>query len=449
MTERLVVIGGDAAGMSAASQARRRRSAADLSITVFEQSKWVSYSACGEPYFIGGDVPRLDQLIVRTPEQFARQDITVHIHHRVEEIDTADRTVTVHGPTGTFTEGYDQLVYATGAVPVRPPIEGIDLAGVFTLKSLDDAVAIKAAAEGSKRAVVVGGGYIGLEVAEAFHQLDIDTTLVTSGGGVMNRSLDPEISDLVTEGIRSRGVEVVTGLRVACLSDTSGKVTGVACDGNEIPADLVVLGLGTRPASQLAAGAGIPLGSTGAVAVDDRQRTRVDGVWAAGDCAEALHRLTGKPANVHLGTVANKQGRVAGINLGGGNARFPGILGTAITKFLDLEIARTGLGEGEAAAYGFDAVSAVTESSTTAGYWPTAAPMSLKVVAERHSGRLLGAQIVGGPTAGKRIDTLATGIWNEMDGHAFSMMDLSYAPPFSGTWDPVLIAARKAADLAR
>ena len=449
MTERLVVIGGDAAGMSAASQARRRRSAADLSITVFEQSKWVSYSACGEPYFIGGDVPRLDQLIVRTPEQFARQDITVHIHHRVEEIDTADRTVTVHGPTGTFTEGYDQLVYATGAVPVRPPIEGIDLAGVFTLKSLDDAVAIKAAAEGSRQAVVVGGGYIGLEVAEAFHRLDIDTTLVTSGGGVMNRSLDPEISDLVTEGIRSRGVEVVTGLRVACLSDTSGRVTGVTCDGNAIPADLEVLGLGTRPASELAAGAGIPLGPTGAVAVDDRQRTRVDGVWAAGDCAEALHRLTGRPANVHLGTVANKQGRVAGINLGGGTARFPGILGTAITKFLDLEIARTGLGEAEAAAYGFDVVSAVTESSTTAGYWPTAAPMSLKVVAERHSGRLLGAQIVGGPTAGKRIDTLATGIWNEMDGHAFSMMDLSYAPPFSGTWDPVMIAARKAADLAR
>ncbi len=232
------------------------------------------------------------------------------------------------------------------------------------------------------------------------------------------------------------------------MSDSSGRVTGIACDGSDIPADLVVLGLGTRPVAELAADAGIPIGPTGAVAVDDRQRTRVEGVWSAGDCAEALHRLTGQPANVHLGTVANKQGRVAGINLGGEDARFPGILGTAITKFMDLEIARTGLGEAEAAAHGIDAVAAITESSTTAGYWPDAAPMTLKVVAERGTGRLLGAQIVGGPTAGKRIDTLATGIWNDMDGHSFSMMDLSYAPPFSGTWDPVLIAARKAADLA-
>lgn len=443
-----MVIGGDAAGMSAASQARRRRPADDLAITVFEQSGWVSYSACGEPYHIAGDVPRLEQLVVRTPDQFASQSIDVHIHHQVTEIDTAAGSVTVSAPDGTATFGYDQLMYATGAEPVEPAIEGKGLDGVFTLKSLDDAAAIKSASARARHAVVVGGGYIGLEVAEAFVRLGIETVLVTSGGGVMNRTLDVELSELATDEVRKRGMEVVTGLRVSCLSDRAGRVTGVQCDDTPIAADLVVLGLGTRPMTQLAADAGIPLGPTGAVAVDDRQRTRVEGIWSAGDCAEAYHRLTGHQANVHLGTVANKQGRVAGINLGGGNARFPGILGTAITKFLDLEISRTGLGESEAAAYGFDVVSAITESTTTAGYWPEAAPMTIKVTAERGTGRLLGAQIVGGHGAGKRIDTLATGIWNEMDGHSFSMMDLSYAPPFSSTWDPVLIAARKAADQA-
>lgn len=447
MSERLVVVGGDAAGMSAASQARRRKGPEDLSITVFEKSGWVSYSACGEPYYISGDVPELNQLIARTPAQFEAQDIGVNLHHEVIEIDTSARTVTARTTDGTRVEPYDQLVYATGAQPVLPPIEGIDLDGVFALKSLDDASAINAAVPSAKTAVVIGGGYIGLELAEAFFQRGLETTLITSGQEIMNRSLDPDMGALITNGVTDRGVKVITGLRVRHLTGDSA-VTGVATDDGIIDADIVGLGLGSQPVAALAQASGIALGPTGAVSVDDHQRTSVDGVWSAGDCAEAFHRITGQPANVHLGTVANKQGRVAGINLGGDDATFPGILGTAITKFLDLEIARTGVSEFEAKAAGIDYVSAVTGSTTTAGYWPESSPMTLKVLAEKGTGRLLGAQIVGGRTAGKRIDALATGIWNNMDGVSFSMMDLSYAPPFSGVWDPVLVAARRAAEKA-
>ena len=444
MTERLVVIGGDAAGMSTASQARRRRSADDLIIDVFEMTQRISYSACGEPYYISGDVPSIDQLIARTPDQFAQQDINVNLGHEVTAINTADRTVTALAGGVSTTVEYDQLMYATGATPTRPPMEGIDLKGVFHLKTLDDAQYIKDALASAKNAVVVGGGYIGLEVAEALHMQGVATTLITSGSTVMNRSLDEDMGEIVTAGMRERGIDVFTGHRINCLADADGHVAGIEIDGEVHDADLVVLALGTRPVSDLAASAGIPLGPTGAVAVDNRQRTSIDGVWSAGDCAEAFHRLTGQPANVHLGTVANKQGRVAGINIGGDDATFPGILGTAITKVLDIEIARTGLIQHEAEAAGYSAVTALTNSTTMAGYWPESSDMTLKVTAEVGTGRLLGAQIVGGRSAGKRIDTLATGIWNEMDGLAFSMMDLSYAPPFSGTWDPVLVAARKA-----
>lgn len=448
MTERLVVIGGDAAGMSAASQARRRRPVGDLAIDVFEMTQRISYSACGEPYYISGDVPDLDQLIARTPEQFASQDINVHLGHRVTEIDTDRQTITATTAEGSTEVGYDQLVYATGATPIRPPISGLDAEGVFTLKTLDDAVAIRDAIPHAKSAIVVGGGYIGLEVAEAFQVRGLATHLVTSGAMVMNRSIDEDLGEIITTGMRDRGIDVFTGHRINELIHEDGKVTGICIDGRDHEADIVVLALGTRPVSDLAGEAGITLGETGAVAVDDRQRTNIEGIWAAGDCAEAHHRLTGRAANVHLGTVANKQGRVAGINIGGEDATFPGILGTAITKVLDIEIARTGLTVAEAQTAGLSAVAAVTNSTTMAGYWPASSAMTLKVTAERGTGRLLGAQIVGGRSAGKRIDTLATGIWNEMDGLSFSMMDLSYAPPFSGTWDPVLVAARKAYELA-
>jgi NADPH-dependent 2,4-dienoyl-CoA reductase/sulfur reductase-like enzyme len=441
-----VVVGGDAAGMSAASQARRRRSPADLAITAYERSSWVSYSACGEPYHIAGHVDPLEALVARTPEQFAEMDIGVHIRHEVTAIDTASRTVTVRSRDdgAVFDETYDQLLIATGATAVRPPITGRDLAGVHELRTLDDAAALRAIAdEGPDSVIVVGGGYIGLETAEAFHERGWTVTVVSAHPGVLERGLDPDLGMEVADAMRRRGIEVVTQTRVRCILGTD-RVEGVEIEDEMKPAKAVVLGLGSRPEVELAEAAGIPLGPTGAIAVDATQRTSVDGVWAAGDCAEVMHRVTGRPANIHLGTVANKTGRVAGINLGGGDAAFPGALGTAITRVCDTEVASVGLRRTEALEAGFDAVEGTATGTTTAGYMPEALPMTIRAVAERGTGRLLGAQIVGGEGAGKRIDVFATAIWNHMTASDLEWVDLSYAPPFSGTWDLVAIAAREA-----
>jgi len=449
VAERLVVIGGDAAGMSAASQARRMRSPDDLDIVVFEQSGYVSFSACGEPYFVGGWVEDFDDLKVRTPEQFQARGIDTRIHHEVTAIDLLAHTVTVRHPGGEDLVGYDQLLYATGATAIRPPIEGMDLEGVHMLRTLDDAARLRSLVmSGVERAVVVGGGYIGLEIAEAFDHVGISTTVVTMMTTVLERTLDPDMAELVSDHMRSMGIPVETGFKVECIAGAGGAVAGVGCDDRSFPADLVVLALGSRPQIGLAKDAGIPLGATGAVAVDDHQRTEIDGVWSAGDCAEALHRISGRPVNLHLGTVANKTGRVAGINLGGGDASFPGVLGTAITKVGDLEISSTGLTEWEAAEAGIDAIAATIKSTTAAHYWPDSSPITVKAVAERVTGRLLGAQIVGGRGAGKRIDVFATAMWSDLPALELAWTDLSYSPPFSGVWDPVHIAARKAGEKA-
>lgn len=448
--ERLVVIGGDAAGMSAASQARRRRSPAEMEIIALERSNWVSYSACGEPYYVAGYVEPLERLVARTPEAFAAMDIEVRTRHEAVAVDLDRRAVRVADLDAgeSFSLGFDQLMIATGARPVRPPINGADLPGVYGLHTLDDAALLRAAADqGPGNAVVVGGGYVGLEAAEAFHARGWKTTVLTSGEAVLDRTLDPDLGGQVAEAMENMGIRVVTGTRVECINGEE-RVSSVGCDDETHPAEAVVLGLGFRPESELARQAGVGVGATGAVAVDDRQRTDRDGVWSGGDCAEARHLITGAPVNYHLGTIANKAGRVAGINIGGGEARFPGALGTAITKVCELEISSTGLRASDAAAAGLRAVVGEAKGTTAAGYWPDAAPMTIRVAAEEGSGRILGAQVVGGPGAGKRIDVFAAAIWSGMTAQDLAWADLAYAPPFSGVWDLIHIAARRAGDAA-
>jgi NADPH-dependent 2,4-dienoyl-CoA reductase/sulfur reductase-like enzyme len=451
--ERLLVIGADAAGMSAASQARRLRDADDLEIVAFDRGGYASYSACGIPYLVGGVVTDDAALVVRTPATF-RDDyaIDVRLHHEVVGIDLEAGTLQVRSndEDTSHPEAFDHLVIATGAVPVRPDLPGIDAAGIVGVQTLDDGLALREEMQRRQpaRAVIVGAGYIGLEMAEAFSSQGIDTHLVDAAEQPMS-TLDPDMGALVAETLREFGTTLhlqsaVTGFEVA-----AGRVRAVVTDRETIPADIVVLGLGARPNTALAAAAGIALGTSGAIAVDRRQRTDAPAVWAAGDCAEKTHRVSGAPVAIALGTHANKQGRVAGINLGGGYATFPGVVGTAATKVCALEVARTGLSEAEALAAGF-AVETVTVASTTrADYYPGAAPITTKLVVEVASARILGAQIVGREGAAKRVDAFALALWNEMTVGDLLNADLSYAPPYAPTWDPVLIAARKADEKLR
>ncbi len=447
MGQRLVVIGGDAAGGSAASQARKRQP--DLDVVMFERGRSTSYSACGIPYWISGTVDDEAALVARTPEQHRAAGIDVRMRTEVVGIDLDRRTVAWRdldsGAEGS--EPFDDLVYATGSVPMRPPVPGIDADGVFGVQVLDDGAALRTElARGSvRRVVVVGGGYIGLEIAEACRIRGLDVTVVDLSATPVG-TFDPDVGAQIAEAVRGEGIELVLSDGVAAIDvGADGRARAVVtASGRELPADLVVLGLGVRPNVALAREAGIPLGTSGGVAVDARMRTGVEGVWAAGDCVESVHRLSGQRVVVALGTHANKQGRVAGINIGGGYATFPGVIGTAITRVCDLEAARTGLSSAEAEAAGYSFVRAAVDSTTKAAYCPGAAPNRVTMIAERRSGRLLGAQIVGRKAAAKRIDALAICIWNQMTVDEILSLDLSYAPPFAPVWDPVLIAARKA-----
>ncbi len=445
--ERLVVIGGDAAGMSAASQARKRRGLDELEIITYERGRATSYSACGIPYWIGGAVGSEAELIARSPEQHRANDIDVRMCTEVVAIDLAGRTVTSRGPDGEQVQAWDSLMYATGSVPMRPDAPGFDAPGVYGVQVLDDGEDLIAELESGrvKRVVVVGGGYIGLELAEACQVRGLDVTVVNRSPTPIG-TFDPDIGAFIGDAVEKMGIRLAFGeLATRVETGADGRAVAVHTNtGKRLPADLVVLGLGVRPNVALAVAAGIPLGPSGGIAVDARMRTLVDDVWAAGDCVESVHRLSGQRMVVALGTHANKQGRVAGINLGGGYATFPGVIGTAITKICDLEVARTGLSQAEADAAGYRYVTAHVDSTTKAGYFPGATDIRVKLLAEKRSGRLLGAQIAGREGSGKRIDTLAACIWNEMSVDEVLGLDLSYAPPFSPVWDPVLIAARKA-----
>lgn len=450
MSERLVVVGGDAAGMSAASQARQRRTPDDLAIVAFERGNYTSYSACGIPYFVGNTVDDLESLIARSPQTFRDKfAIDARVGHEVSEIDVDRRAVRVHDLAGGGErwEGFDQLVVATGAVPVRPAIPGSDAAGIYGVQTLDDGLAVQRAVDDDqpRTAVVVGAGYIGLEMAEALAQRGLQVTLVERSPQPM-ATLDPDMGSLLADAMGRIGITLQLGEPVVAFDTDGDRVRAVVTEARTLPADLVILGLGVRPNTDLARAAGIATGATGGILTDRGMRTRLDGIWAAGDCVETFHRISRRGVHIALGTHANKQGRVAGINIGGGYATFPGVVGTAVTKICGIEVARTGLGEREAEQAGFSYQATVVDSTTRAGYYPGAQKIKTKIIAERRSGKLLGAQIVGAENAAKRIDALAVALWNEMTVEEMSGLDLSYAPPFSPVWDPVLIAARKAAE---
>ncbi len=440
MAQRLLVIGGDAGGMAAASQARRLQPY--MEIVALERGDRTSYSACGIPYLVGGEVDDAERLVARTPERFRDEHrIDVRIRHEAVGIDLDARKVEVidHTRDRTFQLGFDLLHLATGARPLRPDLPGIDADHVHGVQTLDDGVHLLEHARrvDCRRVVVVGGGYIGLEMAEAFVRWGAHVTLIDGNDQVMG-TFDPDMAAPIAAALRGNGVDLRLGCRA--LGFEGG---GVETSDGHLAADLVVLGLGVVPNSELAADAGIRRGVRRAVRVDRRQQTSVEGVYAAGDCAESFHRVTQRQVHVALGTVANKAGRVAGTNLGGGYATSPGVVGTAVSKVCELEVARTGVNEREAQRAGFEYEAVTIDSTARAGYMPDARPLTVKLLAERGSRRVLGAQIVGREGAAKRIDVLATAITAGMTVDDVVDLDLGYAPPFSGVWDAVHIAARK------
>lgn len=449
MTERLVIVGGDAAGMSAAAQARRYRHAGDLEIVVFERGHFTSYSACGIPYWVGGQVRERDQLIARTPAEHRARDIDVRLRSEVVELDIAGGRVRSRNlATGVETwTGYDELVLATGARPIRPQLPGIDAPGVHGVQTLDDGEALIAtlAATTGRRAVVVGAGYIGVEMAEALIRRGFDVTIVHRGVEPMS-TLDPDMGALVRAAldgldVRVAGESAVTAIRTG----RDGRACAVVAGDSEYPADVVVLGIGVTPETGPARAAGLPIGEHGGLLTDSALRVQGhDNIWAGGDCVEVLDLVSGMRRHIALGTHANKHGQIIGANIGGGYATFPGVVGTAVSKVCDLEVARTGLREKDARAAGLQYVTATIESTSRAGYYPDPAPMTVKMLAERLTGRLLGVQIVGREGAGKRVDIAAVALTAGMTVAQMTTLDLGYAPPFSPVWDPVLVAARKA-----
>jgi NADPH-dependent 2,4-dienoyl-CoA reductase/sulfur reductase-like enzyme len=438
MSERVVIIGGDAGGMAAAGAIRKLPG---VELVAFERGDVTSYSACGIPFFIGGEIDGgIDRLIARSPEQHRRNGVDVRTGHEVMAIDLDRREVEVRHDGTTSRHGFDHLLIGTGGRPVRPPLPGIER--THSVHRLDDAerLATLAAESAGKQVVIVGSGYIGVEVAEAFLRRGIRPVVLEQADQPLG-ILDSDMGARVAAAMVGHGVDLRLGHQVTAFDDGVVRTMhgGVQVD---VPADVVVVGLGIAPNSDLARAAGLELGVKGSIVVDERMATSVPGVWAAGDCVQSRHLVSGEAVHMALGTYANKQARVAGINIAGGEAVFPGVLGTAITRIVDTEIAVTGITERDAARLGWHVEVHTIETMTRAHYDPGVADIAVKLVALAGSGRLVGAQIVGGPGAGKRIDTCVVAITAGMLVDDIVDLDLAYAPPFSPVWDPVATAAR-------
>ncbi|RYC12543.1 FAD-dependent oxidoreductase [Nocardioides zhouii] len=451
--KRVVIIGADAAGMSAAHQALRtaKRGGRELEVTVLDRGTHTSYSACGIPYWMAGDVDSGDDLVARTADQHRAAGIDLRMGTEVVAADLAARTVTT--AAGEIV-GYDELVVATGAPAVVPDWalrpDGTTYDGVGAVKTLDDGATWLeqfASADEGAHVVVVGAGYVGVEVAEAALRRGFGVTVLTRTRGMA--MLEDEMSDLVNAGLRDAGAELVLGAEVTGLDTEDGRVTGVQWDGGNREADLVVVAIGVRPATEFLRGTGVELTDGGALRPDPHGRV-ADHVWSAGDCCEVRRRIDGAWVFRPLGTYANKHGRALGDSLAGGSLTFDGMVDTSITRFsygeVNLEIARTGLSRKEAEAAGNDPVALVTEGSTASGYMPEAEPIALWVMADRATRRLLGVQVVGGRGAGKRIDAAAAVLWAEGTVDDLAWMDLAYAPPFATAWEILQVAARRVAE---
>jgi CoA-dependent NAD(P)H sulfur oxidoreductase len=445
---RIIVIGGVAAGTKAASRAKRVAPESD--VVVYQSEPDVSISECGMPYFLSGLVEGRERLVARTPEEFAENDIEVKTRHRVEKVDAKKKKLLVRDleSGAAFEDSYDRLVIATGAKAVVPPISGSDLDGVFVLRFLTDADDIERHIGEKKpeKAVVVGGGYVGLEMAETLVARGMEVSLIEAGERLVPAH-GPEVAEIVRDHLEEKGVSVFAGNPVAemdlvCEAGDDGCVHIVGFGEKRIGADLVIVAVGVRPETELAKDAGAEIGETGAIKTDEFMKTNLPDVWAAGDCTQTTNYITGDAAWVPLGDTANQMGRVAGTNAakGADALAFSGVLGTGIFKVFDLGVGKTGLSEAEAEEAGFETSCASVEARNQAGYFPDSAGVFLKMISDKNSGRILGAEAAGAG-ADKLTDVSATAIWGGLTVGDVVNLDLAYAPPFGPTLSPVIQAA--------
>lgn len=441
MGETFIVIGGDAAGMSAASKARRENP--DLEIIAFEKGDWVSYAACGMPYYVKGEIESLDELVQVTPEEFrAQRDIDLRTNHEVVDIDPERQVVTVSSSDGRFEQSYDELLIATGARAIEPPFDGMGLDGVFTIHNMDEADAINSSVteRDAETAAIVGGGYVGVEMAEALDGRGLDVHLFEMLPHIL-QPFGESAATTVEDHLREQGIELHLETPVEGFSGDEA-VEAVELDSETVAADIVIVGVGVTPNVELAEAAGVEIGGTGAIATDEFGRTNDENVFAAGDCAEATNVVTGEADHVPLALTANRAGRAIGQTVTGDPTEVGAIAGTAIVKAFDLGIARTGIvDEAEARDAGFDPVSVDITAPTRAHYYPGTEELQVTLVADRSSERVLGASVVGREGV-KRIDTVATALHAGLTAPELENLDLAYAPPFSPVWDPIATAAK-------
>jgi len=440
LPRRIVIIGAHAAGVDAASASRKTDRMAE--ITLITEEKYAGYSRCGLPFVIGGQIPSFNSLIVFPTAFYKMMKLNLKTEAKVKAIDTGNKTVETADKTGKAENiPYDSLIIATGANPFMPPIKGKEKQGIHSLRSLEDGEKIdQAIKNGAKTAVVMGAGLIGLETAIALHERGLKTTVVELLPQILPLMLDADMAKMVQEMLQQKGINILTGKGVEEFLGTE-KVTGIVAGGEQIEADLFVSAFGVRANTQLAANAGIALGETKAIKTNARMETNVKDVYAVGDCAEATHIVTQRPALPQLGTVAVRQGKVAGINAAGGYSLFTGVLGSAVTKLFDTDVGVTGLTETSAQRARIETVAGTIASKTKADYYPGALPIKVKLVVEKESERIIGSQIIGGEEVTQRINAISFAIQKQMTVRELAKADTAYAPPLCETWEPLVLAA--------
>ena len=439
---KVVIVGGVAGGATAAARIRRLDEKAE--IVVFERTSYMSYANCGLPYYIGGVIEDPEELTLQTPESFfARFRVDVRVRHEVTAIHPERKTVAVTNlETGeAFEESYDKLLLSPGAKPVLPKLRGMDVPGLFTLRTVEDTLRIKKYIEEQqpKSAVLAGGGFIGLELAENLRELGLDVTIVQRPKQLMS-PFDADMAALIHGEMRRHGVKLALGHTVEGFEGKDGGIDVLLEGGAPLHADMVVLAIGVEPDSALVKAAGLALGVKGSIAVNDRMETSIPDIYAVGDAVQVRHYVTGGDALIALAGPANKQGRIAADNICGGDSRYTGSQGSSVIKVFDMTAAVTGVNEAQAAKAGLDADSVVLSPMSHAGYYPGGRVMTMKVVFEKETYRLLGAQIVGYEGVDKRIDVLATAIRAGLKATELKELDLAYAPPYSSAKDPVNMA---------